>query len=49
MRRIEESIREDIALLRASPLIKKSTQIVGIKYDTATGILSIVEEEKSGL
>jgi carbonic anhydrase len=47
--RIEESIREDLALIRASPLIKKTTQIVGLKYDISTGVLSQVEEIKSEL
>lgn len=45
--RIEESIKEDIAILRASPLIKDDTQIVGLAYDTATGVLTEVEESKS--
>lgn len=40
---VEKSIREDLALIRASPLIKKSTQLVGLKLDTATGILTQVE------
>ncbi|KAF2498717.1 carbonic anhydrase [Lophium mytilinum] len=46
---LEESIREDIGILRASPLIKKSTQIVGVKYDISTGVLSVVDETKSEL
>ena len=37
---VEESIKEDIALLRASPLIRKDTQIVGLKYEIDTGLLS---------
>ncbi|ORY07285.1 carbonic anhydrase [Clohesyomyces aquaticus] len=48
---IEESVREDLKLLRASPLIRKGTQIVGLKYDIFSGELSVVEEEgdaKSG-
>jgi carbonic anhydrase len=43
---IEESILEDIALLRASPLIKKSTQIIGLAYDIHTGVLTEVPEQK---
>jgi carbonic anhydrase len=39
---IEESIREDVALLKASPLIKKTTSIVGLAYDIKTGLLSEV-------
>ncbi|KAN0117013.1 carbonic anhydrase [Hyaloscypha variabilis] len=46
---IEESIREDLALIRASPLIKKTVQVVGLKYDIHTGVLSQVEEAKSEL
>ncbi|UKZ68818.1 uncharacterized protein TrAtP1_009837 [Trichoderma atroviride] len=46
---IEESIREDIELLKASPLIKDDTQIIGLAYDTATGALTEVEEAKSAL
>jgi carbonic anhydrase len=47
--RIEDSIREDIALIRASPLIKKTTQIVGLKYDIHTGTLTQVQEIQSEL
>ncbi|KAE8445839.1 hypothetical protein EG329_012762 [Mollisiaceae sp. DMI_Dod_QoI] len=46
---IEDSVREDLALIRASPLIKKTTQIVGLKYDIHTGVLTQVEENKSEL
>lgn len=46
---IEESIREDIEFLKASPLIKDDTQIIGLAYDTATGALTEVEETKSAL
>jgi carbonic anhydrase len=46
---IEESIREDVAILKASPLIRKDTQIVGVKYDINTGILSQVEDDRSEL
>jgi carbonic anhydrase len=44
---IEESLREDIALLKASPLIRKDTQIVGLKYDINTGVVSEVKEAVS--
>ncbi|KAL6253142.1 hypothetical protein RBB50_000863 [Rhinocladiella similis] len=37
---IEDSLRQDIAILKASPLINKSTQIVGLKYDIHTGVLT---------
>ncbi|KAH7403751.1 carbonic anhydrase [Cadophora sp. MPI-SDFR-AT-0126] len=46
---IEESVLEDLALLRASPLIKKDTQIVGLKYDIHTGVLTQVHENKNEL
>ncbi|PMD63488.1 carbonic anhydrase [Hyaloscypha bicolor E] len=46
---IKGSIREDLALIRASPLIKKTTQVVGLKYDIHTGVLSQVEETKCEL
>lgn len=46
---IEESIREDVEFLKASPLIKDDTQIIGLAYDTATGALTEVEETKSAL
>ncbi|KAF2800965.1 carbonic anhydrase [Melanomma pulvis-pyrius CBS 109.77] len=46
---ITTSIRVDIALLKASPLIRKDTQIVGLKYDISTGELSVVDEIKSEL
>jgi carbonic anhydrase len=39
---IEDSIRTDLRLLKASPLIKKDTQLVGLKYDIQTGVLSEV-------
>jgi carbonic anhydrase len=47
--RIEESLREDVALLKASPFIRKDTQIVGLKYDIKTGVLSQVDDSKSEL
>ncbi|KAJ9609723.1 hypothetical protein H2200_006051 [Cladophialophora chaetospira] len=37
---IEDSIRTDIAILKASPLIKKSTQIIGLAYNIETGLLN---------
>ncbi|KAJ5628758.1 hypothetical protein N7490_010986 [Penicillium lividum] len=40
---IEDSIREDIALIRASPLIKKNIQILGLAFDTSTGLLTEIE------
>ncbi|KAM0697710.1 hypothetical protein Q7P36_002564 [Cladosporium allicinum] len=40
---IEESVREDLAILKNSPLLKKGTQFVGLKFDTDTGKLTVVE------
>jgi carbonic anhydrase len=46
---IEESIREDVAFLKASPFIRKDSQIVGLKYNIMTGELSEVDTTKSEL
>ena len=46
---VEDSIRTDIALLKASPLIKKSTQIVGLAYEIETGLLREVEVAENRL
>ncbi|KAK5682557.1 hypothetical protein LTS10_005685 [Elasticomyces elasticus] len=40
---IEESIQHDLALLKASPLIKNTTLLLGMKYDIETGVLTVVE------
>ncbi|KAK5118536.1 hypothetical protein LTR85_008001 [Meristemomyces frigidus] len=40
---IEESVKEDLALLKASPLIKSTTQLLGMRYDTETGVLTVVD------
>ncbi len=42
---IEESIREDIAIIRASPFIRKelADRTVGLYLDIKTGVLSPVE------
>lgn len=47
--RIESSIREDVAMLKASPLIKPTTQIIGLAYDIKTGALTEVTENKNEL
>ncbi|KAF2123241.1 carbonic anhydrase [Lophiotrema nucula] len=39
---IEDSVRGDVGLLKASPLIKKETQIVGLKLDLFSGKLEVV-------
>ncbi|KEF52302.1 carbonate dehydratase [Exophiala aquamarina CBS 119918] len=45
---IEKSIR-DIVALKKSPLIKQHTNIIGLAYDTDTGLLSEVLERESGI
>lgn len=40
---IEESVREDLAILRNSPWIREGTQLVGLKYEIETGKLTLVE------
>ena len=42
-RRIEHSVKEDLDILRKSPWIKESTQLIGLKYEIETGKLSVVE------
>ena len=44
---VEASVAEDLELLRASPLIKTNTQLVGLVYDIETGLLSQVGEDGS--
>ncbi|KAH7408779.1 carbonic anhydrase [Phaeosphaeria sp. MPI-PUGE-AT-0046c] len=46
---ITGSLREDVAFLKASPFIRKDTQIFGLKYDIKTGVLSQVDDSKSEL
>lgn len=36
---LEESLKEDIDALRASPWIKKNTRFIGLKYETHAGTL----------
>jgi carbonic anhydrase len=45
--RIEDSIRADVALLKASPLIKKTTQIIGLAYDIESGVLTEVDGQET--
>ncbi|KAK1067219.1 hypothetical protein LTR74_006587 [Friedmanniomyces endolithicus] len=46
---IEDSVIEDIEILRASPWIKESTQLIGLKYDIDTGKLDVVEQNQAQL
>ena len=41
---VEESVREDMALLRQSPLIPADVKISGAVYDGDTGRMTVVEE-----
>lgn len=38
-----------MAILKASPLIKKSTQIVGLAYDIETGLLREVDGKEAAI
>jgi carbonic anhydrase len=40
---LEDSVRQDVALLRASPLIPPGVAIDGLIYDVATGLLEEVD------
>ena len=40
---VEESVREDVALLRQSPLIPADVEISGAVYDVATGRMTVVQ------
>ncbi|KAK0857386.1 hypothetical protein LTS16_017873 [Friedmanniomyces endolithicus] len=46
---IEDSVKEDIEMLRASPWIKESTQLIGLKYDIDTAKLDVVEQNQAQL
>jgi carbonic anhydrase len=41
-------LKEDVAFLRDSPFIQPGTWIVGLKYDIATGVVTKVDETKTG-
>jgi carbonic anhydrase len=43
---LEDSIKEDLNILHTSTWIKKNTRLIGLKYDTHTGILYEVEDLK---
>jgi carbonic anhydrase len=45
---IETSVKEDVALLRASPWIRPGTQIVGLTYNIDDGLLSDIEGGENG-
>ncbi|KAM0709049.1 hypothetical protein Q7P35_003085 [Cladosporium inversicolor] len=40
---LEDSVREDIAILRKSPFIKRGTHLVGLTYNVETGEVAMVE------
>jgi carbonic anhydrase len=41
---VEDSIKADVALLKGSPFVLSGTEIVGLKLDTFTGEVTVVEE-----
>ncbi len=41
---LEQSVRDDMAVYRASPLVRQDIPIRGFVYDVATGLLREVEE-----
>lgn len=45
---IEESVKEDVAFLKASPFLKPGTHIVGLKYDIMTGVVETLGESVIG-
>ncbi|RDW58510.1 carbonic anhydrase-2 [Coleophoma crateriformis] len=45
---IEESIQEDVNLLKASPFVTPGTTLVGLKYDISTGVVTQVTEATTG-
>lgn len=40
---IEDSVREDVAILRSSPFVTRGTPLIGMKYDVETGKVTVVE------
>ena len=44
---LEQSVRDDIALIRSSPLLRKDVPITGFVYDVKTGRLNRVESRES--
>lgn len=44
--RIEDSVKEDVALVSSSPFIRPGTTIVGLKLDIFTGVVTKVAESK---
>ena len=42
--RLEESIKEDLEILRASSWIQKGTRLIGLKYDTHSGLLHEIQD-----
>ncbi len=44
---LEQSVRDDVAALRASPYFPPDYQVLGFTYDVRTGALAIVEAQDS--
>ena len=46
---VDQSVRDDVALLVAEPLVKAGTPVIGLTYDVATGKLKeVVRAEAKG-
>jgi hypothetical protein len=43
---VDESVREDVVLLKAWPFLAKDTKVLGYNLDVKTGLLTEVKEEK---
>jgi carbonic anhydrase len=42
---VDESVREDVALLKAWPFLGKNTKVLGYNLDVKTGLLTEVKEK----
>ena len=49
MRSVDQSIKDDVALLKAWPFLGKDTKVLGFNLDVKTGLLTVVkDEDKNG-
>jgi hypothetical protein len=44
---VDESIKEDVALLKAWPFLGKDTKVFGFNLDIKTGLLTEVKDEEN--
>jgi hypothetical protein len=42
---VDESVREDVALLKAWPFLGQNTKVLGYSLDVKTGLLTEVKEK----